>query len=99
MTAVIGRRASLLALEEEMQTIHTGIIIDDTIRLDGPIDLPNGQSVQVVLIPQSPILVQNEYVERVNRCAGALADLPQSEFDDLDEITASRQQAVPRDME
>ena len=35
-----------------MQTMCTGIFIDNMICLDAPVDWPSGQAVQVILVPQ-----------------------------------------------
>lgn len=79
-----------------MNTTLTGIVIDGTIRLDSPIDLPDGFPVRVTIATEE---ANDLLTERIRRCAGSLADLPQSDWDDLDTIVRQRRDTAFREVE
>ncbi len=70
-----------------MLKVTTGVIHEKTIELDEPLDLTDGQRVEIVVrLPQDAVLGEDE----LRRCAGSLADMPDSVDSDLQMILNGR---------
>lgn len=70
-----------------MTKSYTGIIHGNTIQLDAPPELVDGQRVEVVV---TACLSKEEWTRKAEELAGALADLPNSVDEDMREILARR---------
>ncbi len=84
-----GMRSESLSRGETMLKITTGVIHEKTIELDEPLDLTDGQRVEIVVrSPQEAAIDE----DAMRRCAGLLADMPDSVDSDLQTILDSRKE-------
>jgi len=76
------------------QVLH-GVVFGDTIRLESPIDLSDGEAVDVIVRPRAS---KRQWGDGIRASAGVLSHLPKEVDDDLQEILRERHEEQHREV-